>query len=376
MIDTIVLTLCHTMFSISNPKCFRPSADWIMVEKLFGGFRSIQNPTKKELLSGIYKPRLTLSMRPNLRGTCEPILRIELSLPKLFFGNNFAELQLKDFLLLAQRLVDVLLEMGVKTSVQALAQAPVASIHYSKNIALTDGSTPYHYIQKIKEANISLSLDTNQTDYRNDGYSFKWHANTYEVAFYDKIKDLEKAKTSEKRTLEKDNALQLSLLSALHKHKKLEILRMEVRLNTRKKIKQLCQKLGIKADLTFKKLFKPAISKKILLYYLNEIESKRPLLLDYKASDAALLADLMFNNPTLSPKQILQFYGLKHALAVAGARGLRMMLAAQHKRSWHRLMADAAKVVLPIAHNPIHDLKTQLLLFKPLKTDSYKKIIV
>ena len=364
------------MFTIITPRRFRPSADWIMVENISGGFRSIQNPTKKELFSGIYKPRLTLSIRPNVRGTCEPLLRIELSLPKLLFGNNFAELQLKDFPLLAQRLVDVLLEMGVETSVLLLAQAPVAAVHYSKNIALIDGSTPYHYIQKIKEANISLSLDSNQTDYRNDGYSFKWHANTYEVAFYDKIKDLEKSKVSEKRTLEKDNALQLLLLGVLHKRKKLEILRMEVRLNTRKKIKQLFQKLSIKADLTFKKLFKPAISKKILLYYLNEIASKRPLLLDYKASDVALLADLMFNNPTLSPKQILQFYGLKHALTVAGTRGLRTMLAQHHKRSWYRLMADAAKIVLPVVHDPLQDLKEHLITFKPLKTDSYKKIIV
>jgi len=35
---------------------------------------------------------------------------------------------------------------------------------------------------------------------------------------------------------------------------------MEVRLNKRQKIKQSFNKLGISADLTFKKLFKPAIS--------------------------------------------------------------------------------------------------------------------
>ncbi len=64
---------------------------------------------------------------------------------------------------------------------------------------------------KIKEANIKLSLDTNQTDYRNEGHSYKWHCNAYEVVFYDKIKDLEKAKQSEKRAIEKDNALQLKL---------------------------------------------------------------------------------------------------------------------------------------------------------------------
>ena len=97
--------------------------------------------------------------------------------------------------------------MGVIVSTDTLAQAPVCAIHYSKNIALTDGSIPFHYINKIKEANVRLSLDTNESAYRNDGHGYKWHCNAYEVAFYDKIKDLEKAKQSSKLAIEKDNEI-------------------------------------------------------------------------------------------------------------------------------------------------------------------------
>ena len=119
---------------------------------------------------------------------------MELSLPKLLFGNNFQELQHKDFALITQKLAATLESMGVKIDEDTLAHAPVAAIHYAKNIVLKDGSTPYHYIQKIKESNISLTLDTNKADYRNDGLSYKWHCNSYEVVFYDKIKELEKTK--------------------------------------------------------------------------------------------------------------------------------------------------------------------------------------
>jgi hypothetical protein len=102
---------------------------------------------------------------------------------------------------------------------------------------------------------------------------------------------LEKEKQGSKRTIEKDGTLQLKLLDRLSRRHKFEILRMEVRLNKRQKLKQLFTKLGIKADLTFKSLFKPTIAKKVLLHYLDELESKRPALLDYKAkSDEALLA--------------------------------------------------------------------------------------
>ena len=157
-------------------------------------------------------------------------------MPKLFYGNNFEELKGKDLQPLLSKLSSSLDQMGVIVAPSHLARAPISAIHYSKNIALTDGSTPYHYINKIKEANIKLSLDVNQTDYRNEGHSYKWHCNSYEVVFYDKIKDLEKARQSDKRALEKDSTLQLNLFSSLHKKKKLEILRMEVRLNMRQKI--------------------------------------------------------------------------------------------------------------------------------------------
>ena len=75
-------------------------------------------------------------------------------------------------------------------------------------------------------------------------------------------------------------------------------------------MKQLFAKLGIKSDLSLKSLFKPAISKKVLLHYLDELENKRSPILDYKATnDKALLTDLIINNPHLSVKKIMQIYG-------------------------------------------------------------------
>ena len=144
-------------------------------------------------------------------------------------------------------------------------------------------------------------------------HRFKWHCNSYEVIFYDKLKDLEKAKQSDRRAIEKHSLIQLDVFDSLKKKKKLrklEILRMEVRLNQRKKIKQLFKKLNIKNDLTFKRLFKPAISKKVLLYYLDELENNRSILLNY-TNDKILLTDLLLNNKDLSFRKILQILGLK-----------------------------------------------------------------
>lgn len=366
MVDTVILLLSKDMFHISDPDKFKPSARWALNKpEIYVPIQSIQNPTKKELLAGIYKPRLTLSHRISIKNKLEILLKIELSLPKLFFGNNFDELMAKNFKQLLQKLSSTLEQMGVIVTHQALAKAPVSVIHYSKNIPLTDGSTPYHYINKIKESNVKLSLDVNETHYRNDGHGFKWHANSYEVAFYDKIKDLEKARLSDRRAVEKDNALQLNLFDKLQQRHKLEFLRMEVRLSKRQKIKQLFKSLGIATNLTLKSLFKVGIAKKVLLHYIDELESKRSTLIDYRPkSDKALLADLIFNNPTLGTKRVLQLYGFKKALEVANIRELRTMFSSYNQRSWYRLIADVNNAILPNTQKPFNSLREILNKFQ------------
>lgn len=367
MIDTIVFTLTKDKFNIIQLDKFQPSASLLSTSSTM---QAKQNPTRHEFLKGECKPRLTLQKRINAQGLFDLVLKVELSLPKLLFGNNVNELCYKDFPAIIQKLGAVLHEMGIATTAQSLENAPLSSVHYAKNIPLTDGSTPYHFINKIKEANIKISLDTNQTDYRNDGHSYKWHCNAYEVVFYDKLLDLEKAKKSSKRSIDKDSAMNRSLSPFFRKKKKFEILRMEVRLNKRQKIKQLFKTLGIKSELTFKKLFKPAIAKKVLLYYLDDLESKRPLLLDYKSDNETLLADLVFYNPDLSSTKILQLFGLKQALNVMSPRELRMLFAKYNQKAWYRLMSDANKVKLPTGQRPLEIIRKELKQFKSLKLNS------
>jgi hypothetical protein len=381
MIDTIVLSLTPTMYQINEPDKFKPAAHWALqahnnkeARFHYRCITSKQNATKKELLNGIYKPHLTLAYCRNIQGVVEPLLKIELSLPKLFYGNNFNELQYKDFGAIVDKLVVVLASMGIIVTPEGITNAPILAIHYAKNIPLTDGSTPYHYINKIKEANISLALDTNQTDYRNEGHSYKWHCNSYEVVFYDKIKDLEKARQSSKRAIEKDNELQQHFFKTFEKRHKLEFLRMEVRLNKRAKIKQLFKKLKINADLTFKKLFKPAIAKKVLLHYLDELERNRSPLLNYKADDDKnFLIQLSFNNPTITPKQAMMLLGLKRVLQATSLRELKTIIGRNKPKSWHRLLRDIKQITLPIMQSPFKEIRRCIQEFKAHKLTMFFK---
>jgi len=344
---------------------------------LRGYFTLVQNPTKTELINGVYKPRLTMTKRFNTTGRQEATLSIEFSAPKLLFGNNFDELTDNDFPLVIEKLEEVLKTMGIRVFHKLLLSAPVSAVHYSKNIPLTDGTTPHYLISKIKEANIKLSLDINQTDYRNDGHSFKWHSNSYEVAFYDKIKDLEMAKKSEKRAIENDSALQLSLFDSFQARKRLEILRIEVRLNKRQKIGQLFRTLGINSDLTFRNLFSQDISQRVLLHYLDELESKRLPLFDYKPnSPKSLLADLVIRNPKLGLKRTIQLYGLKQVFDTMTPRELRTIFNGYSQRTWYRLISDAKNVNLPPTISPLGIVRQHLNSFQPLKLVDFQGIML
>lgn len=91
-------------------------------------------------------------------------------------------------------------------------------------------------------------------------------------------------------------------------------------------------------------------------------------MLDYKpANEKALLADLIFNNPELSPTRILQLFGLKLALTVMSPRELRMMFSKYNQKAWYKLMSDANKVTLPNEQRPLEVIREELTKLKALK---------
>lgn len=137
-----------------------------------------------------------------------------------------------------------------------LEEAPVSAIHYSKNIPLTDYSTPYAVLKDLSKANMNQKLDLNQTDFRNEGHALKFRANSFEIVLYDKMKDLARARISEKRSIERDYAIQQELFEEFKPKKPFEVMRFEIRLGNRAKLRQILSKLGLPPNMTFKALFR------------------------------------------------------------------------------------------------------------------------
>ena len=138
MLDTVVLTLDCPQFEVLQPDRFSPSAKGLLSSPYYplgtrGNFACVQNPTKADLLTGRYLPRLTLSKRKISAGFALT-LRIEFSAPKLVFGNNFDELETRDFATVLIALHHALGGMGICVSRNVLRKARISAIHYSKNI--------------------------------------------------------------------------------------------------------------------------------------------------------------------------------------------------------------------------------------------------
>jgi len=375
MIDTIVLTLKTGMYTIFEHDNFSPSTRGLTDPTTgyyrLGGRSNItckQNPTSSELKRGIYKPRLTVTKRINRDGNFDIPLKIEFSIPKLLYGNNFDELTDADFPVVIQKLKAILNEMGVRMFEHFLVNAPVSSVHYSKNIALTDYTTPYTYLEQLTKLNINKRLDTNRTDFRNEGHSFKYRANSFEIVFYDKIKDLQQAKLSEKRAEEKDNALQLDLFNVLKQRKPFEVLRFEVRLNHRQKISQILKKIGKEVEPTFLNIFNQDIAKKVLLHYINEIEEAYPPLMFYQYdSPKKLFTNFLIANPKIKLAHALKMLGLRILLEEIGVREFREITKRYGNSTWYSLNKEMKRWSKIDEISVFSLLRNQIKEFRPLK---------
>lgn len=382
MLDTIVLTLPEHQFRILHSERFSPDSGFL-TNPMYGGktlMKAVYNPTKAESYSS-YKPRLTLVKRPFTDRIKAISLKIEFSAPKLLFGNNFVELRgSDDFEYVLGALHSALKQMGIDVALCILRTAQVTAIHYSKNILLERNTPAFLLITELQKLDVSTKLDLNQTDFRNGGQMVKYHASTYEVALYDKVKDLEQAsKYGDARSAETDSACQMDFLDI---PKLPEVLRFEVRLKS-KKLKPLMKKVGMFFPLEFESLFNVGLSRTILLHFWNQI-TEGLYLLNLTADDpASLVTRIRASYPRKRPSTMMQLVGFAHIADKMGIRAAKSLLKLSNP-TFYKLKKDLqnldAKHTMP-RFSVLKAVKEQIIEFIPVvaddivKTDLLKKMM-
>lgn len=264
-----------------------------------GAYTAVLQPKYKPQVykaSDVYVPRLYYIERRNNKLVMQYTLYIELSLPKLYFGNNFSELTDDLFLSVVLKLSKQIQTIyGIQVLPSAIEKATLSKIDYSKNIVFTDRTPVSMIINTLETADVPKTYDMQKTIFKNGGQILHVHANSIDVVMYDKIADLRQSKMSELRSYEDDNYVQVNLLDEFDKHPNVTVPRWEIRLNNKRKIRQELKAVGADIDLRFSYLFSSDISSKVLLRHWQKIIDQIPpattnttatqILLAYKQTD-------------------------------------------------------------------------------------------
>ncbi|MFA4995704.1 MAG: hypothetical protein WC536_01020 [Patescibacteria group bacterium] len=361
MIDTIAITLKPNEFWITDNTKFIPISSNNGFDKL------AYNGSRK---SDVYLPRLT----PYKRGGSKLFLKIEFSAPKMLFGNNFDELNETDFDSLVKILAERLKIMGIGVFPSFLRTADVSKIDFSKNIALSNYWKSTMILNELKKIDLTKRLDIQQNSFRNFGYILHFHCNSFEIAIYDKIKDMEQSKISEKRAFEKESAIQLNLFDEIKKKQRpMEVLRFEIRLVKRAKIKQLFKTLNITNDLTLENMFSKKLSQQVLNHYWEEITSNMQLAL-IKDSDDFTVLEKILESRKFRPITALALAMSVRVIKEEGAdRFKRLLEKASSGKTFTKLKKDILSLNLPknVKAQGFEQVSNQLSSFEMLKISEY-----
>lgn len=378
MIDTVVLTLQADQFRVSRPEKFKPNAKTILgignnLNRTESHLKAVCNPTKADTSQGLYMPRMTLNARIDSAGRYNVTLRVECSLPKLIYGNNFDELINADLERVLDTLSDRMAAQGVVAAFHDLKYAEVSSVHYSKNILLAEGMACSSVLHTLAKVNVNGWLDVAKTDYRNGGHLYKIHSNDFELAFYDKVKDLEKAKKSPKRAYEDDVTIQQNLLRQSDFDRKKQVLRIEARLGSRRKIREVMERLRIKAitgtTLKFEALFCENVSKQVLLNYWKPYKANLPIITASAGKTAAdLYQQVQLTKPQAKDNQILKLVAAYTIIDEIGWVGFKSLWKSTD-RSLARLRKDVQELKLAssVAVLGFEQIERALCQFQPLR---------
>lgn len=369
MIDTVCLLIPKD--KISSLDLTRSGVPaWSLHSKTEQYEKFVKNPSKRDLDSGLYFPRLTGYKRKSFAQ--EANVRIEFSVPKLLFLNNLDELEDKDFTKVIDTLQDRLKTMGIIVSKTLLQNASVSSVHFGKNIKLEDGYTANHLISEMNKVNLRKSFDFARSRYINDGQSLYAHTTSHQLVIYDKVADLGKDK---KRAIDKDQPLyQQSLFGELKKQEMLEVIRFEVRLNHKQKMNKVLEQLGYQKNPTFKDVFSKEMAQKVVTDYWKKLIKERNLgLFSISLSLKDILRTLYLANRKIKPNRAIYLLGLfMLGRDENGMRELRSIVGKRsHQRTWYRIAKDMQEASELITKNKLRDWVTQidknLAEFKPYK---------
>jgi hypothetical protein len=286
---------------------------------------------------------------------------VEFSAPKLLYGNNLQEVEDKDFESVIWQLNEVLKEMAVETTTEALANASVSAMHYSKNIILEGRRTCMQILGEVHKSNLNGKLDYEWRSFKNGGEAVRFHCNSHELIFYNKVKDMEKGNLSPKRSIGGGGTIAEG--SPFYNK---EILRIEARLNKPGILRKKLERSGCKVEeeMKFKDLFSADTSKAVLSHFWSIIKGNMPL----RVSERNSAADIFFAAAGLKIFFRLQLTAFILIVNELGISPIKELLGAKEDpRKFNELSNAVGAIKEKLKYSPFDNVDKALNAFITLK---------
>ena len=366
MIDTVVLNLeegqCDQLTEAD-------SMPWQLHSRRDSFKKFVKTPSTAQRQDGIYRPRV----RGIHRGRAK-LLQVELSLPKLIFGNNVDELSDTHFDAVLRKLSMKLAEQGIIISPKRLRTCTVSAVHYSKNIGLNRYSVA-SVLAKMARVKVPGFMDVTRNRYSNDGYVLHLYTKAHSLVAYDKMKDIIKPKS---RAIDKDQTpQQRSLFAKKPELKQQQVLRLEVRLSQKRKMQEVLNPDNPKEDVTFEQAFSEKISTKVLQDYWCKYISSSALQFSEIRSPLTIAKMLAHKGTPNNAKDLIYLTGL--CLLSQDSNGLtelRGLIERNYSsQTWYRISKDCKRLneaMIEYQEEWIKQVEEGITNYTPLNTSNYE----
>lgn len=381
MIDTIAFDLCPSSFRIVRPDLFCPNAkvldkkpDELWDTRIFP--RSVFNNSKDK-----YYPKVSLYEHTQT-GERRIYLKVECSVSKLLKGENFFSLPSNAREKFASVMAETLRVMGVETTEESILSAPVNKLHIAHNMLIPVSvqmvlADLYRTLQRA-------DMDIQKTDYRNGGSILHFHYDSYELAFYDKVADMEHLQHCPKRAVCCDKYPEIPVYKQYLEDKLFNVLRMELRMNTPKAIQKFwypctenedtLQKIRIQ-KLSVGDCFNIQPIKDVLVGEWNKLEQKVCQLPVFRRSPTDLYEEIVHRNSDVTDKKRNLLIPVVMMLASESVVSVRQTLEKQYgKEKAKRIIKEALSLDIPrYKPNYVAYIGKELKKFTPLTSEKLTK---
>lgn len=189
-------------------------------------------------------------------------LEVDVSLPKVVYGNNLYELDNRDWNTVCRALSSKLQAMGIHINPQDVGLGTVQQVEYSKNILTGKVPVPYILEELYQAKPMNNYMDIQKVSYRN-GESLYFYCGSYDVLFYDKGAEI--------LGQIQGNTFPAPLVQKL-RNGAYNILRMEVRFHDRKTLMDFLHTHGFSNNHgLLQDVYSKHISQQVLTHYWNAL---------------------------------------------------------------------------------------------------------